>query len=171
MTSQTTEIQTLENRSKKNRWLIGILFFISPVGYFYTSRNILAVITLVIYAILLSFSEENDIANTVWALFIIGTTIENIMFINKARDKFKLLGGNSPQSGDNISANFNSFSNPDLTILKVLESKGEMTVSQIVVTTELTPQVVKETLLTLEQEQLVYGYNRDSDGAIVYKNI
>ena len=46
-----------------------------------------------------------------------------------------------------------------------------MTVSQIVLATELTPQVVKETLLTLEKEQLIYGYNRDSDGAIVYKNI
>lgn len=46
-----------------------------------------------------------------------------------------------------------------------------MTVSEIVIATELSPQIVKKTLLDLENEHLIYGYNRESDGAVVYKNI
>ncbi|MGI0480944.1 hypothetical protein ACN4EE_09135 [Geminocystis sp. CENA526] len=172
MTQDTVkEIQTLEIRSKKNRWLVGILFFISPIGYFYTNRNILAIIITIIYGILLSGSEESDTMNSLFALFTIGTTVENIMYINRARDKFKLLQENSPQYTNTISAHSQPVSNADLMILKALENNGEMTASQIILATELTPQIVKETLLTLEQEQLIYGYNRDSDGAIVYKNI
>lgn len=165
----TKELQTLEIRSKKNRWLVGILFFIPPVGYFYTNRNLVAIITLIIYVILFSGSTENDDISALFGLFMIGTTIENIISINKAKEKVKLLQENSPQSNSN--SNSKPVYNPDLMILKALENKGEMTVSQIVLATELTPQVVKETLFNLEQEQLIYGYNRDSDGAIVYKNI
>lgn len=165
MTQDTAkELQTLENRSKKNRWLVGILFLISPVSYFYTNRYLLAIITTIIYFILVTAVQEYDTISILWLLFILGITVENITSINNAKDKVKLLQVNSSQSGNNIS-------NPDLIILKALENRGEMTVSQIVLATELTPQIVKETLFTLEQEQLVYGYNRDSDGAIVYKNI
>lgn len=168
MTEYTTkEIQAIENRSKKNRWIVGILFFIPPIGYFYTNRNLVAIITTILYGILLSAPTENDTMSTFGGLFIIVATIENIMSINRAKEKVKVLQENSPQS-NTIS---NPVSNPDLMILKALENKGEMTASQIILATELTPQLVKETLFTLEQEQLVYGYNRDSDGVIVYKNI
>ncbi|MTF38848.1 helix-turn-helix transcriptional regulator [Cyanobacterium aponinum] len=164
MTQDTTkEIQTLENRSKKNRWLVGILFLISPVGYFYTNRYLLAIITTIIYFILVTTVEEYEAISILWLLFIIGITVENITSINNAKEKVKFLQGNSPQSGNNAS-------NPNLMILKALENNGEMTASQIILATELTPQIVKETLFTLEQEQLVYGYNREDDGVIVYKN-
>ncbi|BAQ62216.1 hypothetical protein GM3708_2622 [Geminocystis sp. NIES-3708] len=164
------EILTLQNRSNKNIWITGILtFFVAPFGYIYTIRYKAAFIAFIVYAILLGLSEESETGEMLLGLFAIGVTVENVMFINSAKNQVKKLGININK--DNFLSSSGSLVNPDIIILKVLQKRGIMTISEIVVATELSPQIVKQTLLELEREQLIYGYNRETDGAVVYKNI
>lgn len=163
-------LEQIQNRANKNRWLAGVLtFFVAPVGYLYTLRYKAALISFIAFIILLGASEESETGETLLGFFAIGVTAENVISINNAKNKVKQLGGslNNP----NIITSSASGNKPDILILKILQKRGVMTISEIVVATELSPQIVKQTLLELENEQLIYGYNRESDGAVVYKNI
>ncbi|GAB4303468.1 MAG: hypothetical protein Kow0091_04040 [Geminocystis sp.] len=166
----SNNLEQIRNKANKNRWIAGVLtFFVAPVGYFYTLRYKAALISFIVYIILVGASEENETMETLLGFFAISVTVENVISINKAKNKFKELEGNTNQL-TNYPSSF-SGNSPDIIILKAINNRGEMTVSEIVIATELSPQIVKKTLLDLENEHLIYGYNRESDGAVVYKNI
>ncbi|MGY6529873.1 MAG: hypothetical protein ACXITR_08085 [Cyanobacterium sp.] len=176
------KLYNLQKRANKNLFITGFLTFIfSPFGYLYTNRYWGAAITFIIF---FAMVEEPDFEE-VWGVIAVGGTIENIISVRHARDKLAIAQGNP----ENNSLPFQPIATPiqnqqpaipptvnqpkslELQILKAIKEQGEMTVSDVVITTELSPAIVKETLLKLETEQLIYGYNRHSDGAVVYKNI
>lgn len=172
------KIYNLEKRANKNLFLTGFLtFFFAPFGYLYTNRYWGAAITFFLF---IAVMEELDFED-IWGVIAVGTTIENIMAVRNARDKLAIASrnennslpfqpiSNTPQHS--FAQKINQPPNLELQILKALKKEGEMTLSDIVIATELSPSIIKETLLKLETEQLIYGYNRDGDGAVVYKNI
>lgn len=165
----TEEALRLEKRAKKNRWVAGILTLIfAPLGYVYTNRYRAAIIAFIIALPLYSLAEDGEEGETLLGFFAIGVTIENIVSINVAKNKIK--SNNFPLSTIETTSSHQPKS-LQVSILKAIQQKGEMTVSEIIVETEFNPSLVKETLLQLEKEQLIYGYNRDIDGVVVYKNI
>lgn len=87
-------------------------------------------------------SEENETMETLLGFFAISVTVENVISINKAKNKFKELEGNTNQL-TNYPSSF-SGNSPDIIILKAINNRGEMTVSEIVIATELSPQIVKK---------------------------
>ncbi|MBE9221926.1 hypothetical protein IQ215_04370 [Cyanobacterium stanieri LEGE 03274] len=173
------KLYNLEKRAKKNLFVTGILTFLfSPFGYLYTNRYWAAAITFFIF---FAMVEEPDFED-IWGVVAVGGTIENIISVRHARDKLAIA--QSSQTGNNplpfsLIQNQLPLSPPnnpqpqslELQILKAIKKQGEMTVSDLIIATELSPTIVKETLLKLETEQLICGYNRHSDGAVVYKNI
>lgn len=176
------KLYNLEKRANKNLFVTGLLTFLfSPLGYLYTNRYWGAAITFFFF---FAMVEEADFEE-VWGVIAVGSTIENIISVRSARDKWAIA-----QNGQaNIPFPFQSTTTPlqnqqqkfpprvsqpqnlEVQILKAIKEQGEMTISDIVIATELSPATVRETLLKLETEQLICGYNRHSDGAVVYKNI
>lgn len=166
------QINTLQKRSHRSVWVAGIMTILfAPAGYIYTLRYKTAFIAIILYTILIGIAGESKKAEDLLGFLVIGATIENVISIKSAKSKLKEIESND---NGNIHLNpspLNSVNNVEIIVLKVLQKGGIMTVSEIIVATELSPQIIKKTLQDLETEQLVYAYNRDSDGAVVYKNI
>ncbi|WP_069789225.1 hypothetical protein A5482_009785 [Cyanobacterium sp. IPPAS B-1200] len=175
------KLYNLEKKANKNLFITGLLtFFFSPIGYLYTNRYWGAAITFFIF---FAMVDEPDFEE-VWGVIAVGGTIENIIAVRHARDKLAIASRNengtlpfqpiaSPVQNQQpaFPPKANQPQNLEILILKAIKEQGEMTVSDVVIATELSPAIVKETLLQLETEQLICGYNRHSDGAVVYKNI
>ncbi|AFZ48114.1 hypothetical protein Cyast_2165 [Cyanobacterium stanieri PCC 7202] len=178
---QLEKLYHLEKKANKNLFVTGLLTFLfAPFGYLYTNRYWGAAITFIIFFAMVDDPDFEE----VWGVIAVGGTIENIIAVRNARDKLAIASSkenktlpfqpiSSPVQNPQPSfpAKVNQPQNLELQILKALKQEGEMTLSDIVIATELSSSIIKETLLKLETEQLIYGYNRDGDGAVVYKNI
>lgn len=189
--TKTPETLRLEKRANKNAWITAVLtWWFPPLGYVYTMRYraviIVFFLSLPIYHLTGNRGARQQVLRN---FFLVSVAIENIISVKMARDKlayaqslsnfetFTPTTGNEPiittrtnHRQENVAPTPQN-NRPEMVILKAIDSRGEMTISDIVINTELSPALVKETLLYLEREQLIYGYNRETDGAIVYKNI
>ncbi len=166
----------LEKRAKKNIFVTGILTLLfAPFGYVYTRRYWVAIISFFALMSLIDFADKDVDGESLLGFFVIGVTIENIIFVRRAREKLAMhpngVSFPEPVKSEIPTHKSNQGQNLELIILKNLKKEGEMTVSDIVIATEFPLTSIKETLLKLEKEQLIYGYNRETDGAVVYKNI
>ncbi|MDB9315788.1 hypothetical protein PN462_21925 [Spirulina sp. CS-785/01] len=165
-TEQT--LQKIQKQAKKKIWITAILTFFVPFGgYLYTLRYTASLLAFIAMMLLISAEDVigEDPSDTLYGFFIFGVAIENSLAVKKARDKAQEKGlqlDSTPQA---------SLPNAKVQILKAGKQQSEFTVSDIVVMTELSPERVKPLLLEMEREDLIRSYNRDSDGAIVYKVI
>ena len=147
--------------AKKSAWGAGLLtFFLTPAGYLYTGRKKLALIILVLWLPLI-MAPDNDTLSALLGFLIIGATIENIMAIRKARETVKESGVNVEQGEEP--------SGLTVVLLRLAQEKGEVTMADCVIKTGKSPEELRNTLLELENHDLLRSGNRESDGAVVYR--
>lgn len=153
--------QQLKRLAQSSIWGAGVLTFcLTPAGYLYAGRNKLALITLVIW-LPLFLASENEAMSGLLVFFIIGATIENITAIQRAKAAVKQQAIHTQHEED--------ASRLTITLLKLAQEKGEITMADCVIKTEKTPEEIRTILLELEQQDLLRTANRASDGAVVYR--
>ncbi len=154
--------QQLKELAKKSIWGASLsTLFLTPVGYLYTGRKKLALIALVIWLPLLLLSEESDALNSLMGFFILGATIENILAIQRAREAVKKNDFNLDKDSE--------VSKLSITLLKLAQVKGEITMADCVIKTGKKPEELLKTLIELERHDMLRSGNRESDGAVVYR--
>jgi hypothetical protein len=154
--------QQARKLAQKPVWGVGLLtLFLTPAGYLYTGRKKLALIILVFWLPLILAPEDNETLTTLLGFFIIGATIENVMAVYKAR-------GTVNESGVNIEQGEEP-SGLTVALLRLAQEKGEVTMADCVIKTGKSPEELRNTLLELENHDLLRSGNRESDGAVVYK--
>ena len=147
--------------AKKSAWGAGLLtFFLTPAGYLYTGRKKLALIFLVLWLPLI-MAPDNDTLSALLGFLIIGATIENVMAIRKARGTVKESGVNVEQGEEP--------SGLTVALLRLAQEKGEVTMADCVIKTGKSPEELRNTLLELENHDLLRSGNCESDGAVVYR--
>jgi hypothetical protein len=154
--------QQVRKLAKKSAWGAGLLtFFLTPVGYLYTGRKKLALLTLVIWLPLILADVDDGPLSALLGFLIIGAPIENVMAIHRARGAVKEMGISAEQEEEA----------GDLTVslLKLAQEKGEVTMADCVIKTGKSPEELRDTLLELEHHDLLRSGNRESDGAVVYR--
>lgn len=153
--------QQLKRLAQSSIWGAGVLTFcLTPAGYLYAGRNKLALITLVIW-LPLFLASEIEAMSGLMGFFIIGATIENVTAIHRAKAAVKQQGIHTQHEED--------ASRLTITLLKLAQEKGEITMADCVIKTEKTPEEIRTILLELEQQDLLRTANRASDGAVVYR--
>jgi len=153
--------QQVRKLAKKSAWGAGLLtFFLTPVGYLYTGRKKLALIILVIWLPLILADVDDGPLSALLGFLIIGAPIENVMAIHKARGAVKEMGISAEQEEES--------SDLTVTLLKLAQEKGEVTMADCVIKTGKSPEELRSTLLELEHQDLLRSGNRESDGAVVY---
>ncbi len=159
------DVKTSEQARKlaqKSVWITGLLaVFFTPAAYLYTDRKKIALITLFIWLPLILSEADDGPLNTLLGFLIIGATIENVVTVLKAKEIAKGLGTTSDPSED--------FSDLAVTLLKLAQEKGEMTMADCVLKTGKQPEELKKTLFQLEGQDLLRTGNRERDGAVVYR--
>ncbi|WP_204140707.1 hypothetical protein [Halomicronema sp. CCY15110] len=147
--------------AKKNTWIAGLLtFFITPAGYFYTGRQKLALIVLVIWLPLIMADTDNETLSALLGVLVIGATIENVVAIHRARAAAKELGVDAEQAEET--------GNLRIELLKLVQQKGPVTMADCVIQTGKEVDEIRSMLVQLESQDLVRSGNRDSDGAVIY---
>lgn len=94
--------------------------------------------------------------------FLFIALIDNANAITSARVKLKKL-----QQQENLPESVEAF---QLTLMKLIDDRGEATVSELVIITGYSVTVIRSVLATLEKEEIVCVGNRE-DGSIVYRLI
>lgn len=156
----------INKRAGKNLWITSILTFLIPFGgYIYTVRYRAAVIIFFLMMMLLSDEVIDDSSEELYSFFIFGAAIENVISVQKARK----LGQNKPIQPSRIP--LKQLPNLQVEVLKVGKAQGEMTLSDFVIATEASPDIMTEILMELERADMVRVYNRESDGVVVYQVI
>ncbi|NMF86750.1 hypothetical protein [Nodosilinea sp. P-1105] len=154
--------QQVRKLAKKSTWGAGLLtFFLTPVGYLYTGRKKLALITLAIWLPLILADVDDGPLSALLGFLIIGAPIENVMAIHKARGAAKELGISAGQE--------ENASDLTVTLLRFAQEKGEVTMADCVIKTGKSPEELRGTLLEMEHQDLLRSGNRESDGAVVYR--
>lgn len=166
MSDTQKDLKKARKRADKNLWVTAILTFLIPFGgYIYTLRYPAAVIAFLAMMFLFSAEEviDDDATDTLYGLFAVSVAVENSLSVRKARELTKkqgfMPGSTTPRP----------LPNTQVQILKLGKQQGEMTLADFVVATELPPAQIQETLIELERSDLVRSYNRESDGAVVYR--
>jgi hypothetical protein len=159
------DIKTPEQARKlaqKSVWAAGLLaIFLTPAAYLYTDRKKIALITLFIWLPLILTDTDNESLSSLLGFLMIGAAIENVVIVLKAKETAKRLGGTSEPNED--------FSDLAVTLLKLAQEKGEMTMADCVLKTGKKPEELRRTLLQLEGQDLLRTGNRERDGAVVYR--
>ena len=120
----------------------------------------LALIILVIWLPLILADVDDGPLSALLGFLIIGAPIENVMAIHKARGAVKEMGISAEQEEES--------SDLTVTLLKLAQEKGEVTMADCVIKTGKSPEELRSTLLELEHQDLLRSGNRESDGAVVY---
>ncbi|MBD2259646.1 hypothetical protein [Pseudanabaena sp. FACHB-2040] len=157
------DLETTETRklAKKNLWVTGLLTFPLPfVGYLYTARYPLASITCAIWLIC-SAAVDEDFAGPIVGFLMIGSTIENMVAVLRARSERGETGLQLQQ--------YPQVRDVRIELLKLAKSQGEVTLADCVIATELPADEVRLLLSEFEYQDLMRSSNRESDGAIVYR--
>ena len=106
-----------------------------------------------------------DTGDSLYGFLALGVAVENSISVRKAREIAQQKG---LQSGSDSYARL-----PDakVQILKIGKKHGEVTLADLVIETGLPPEKVREVVIELERQDLVRSYNREHDGAVVYRVI
>ena len=168
MSNLNRNSQKIQKRADKNLWMTALLTLFIPFGgYIYTIRYTTAVISFLTMMFFFSAEEveviDDDLISPLYGLCAVGVAVENSLSVRRARELIKkqglTLGSNAPVP----------LFHAQVQIIKMGKQQGEMTITDFVVATELPPTQVKATLIELERLDFVQSYNRESDGALVYK--
>jgi uncharacterized membrane protein len=168
MSESEKELINIQKRANKKIWITALLTFLIPfAGYLYTVRYRAAIIAFFAMFFLI-FAEDSmgeDTADSLYGFFAIGVAVENSISVRKARELAQQKGF---QSGSDSYARL-----PDakVQILKLGKQYGEVTLADLVIETGLPPEKVREVVMELERQDLVRSYNREHDGAVVYRVI
>lgn len=92
-------------------------------------------------------------------MYVVASTVENARAIHQA--KRRNLSASSHQNLRNFKVE----------ILRFMKGEGEVSLANLVLETGLESKEVLELVNDLERESLIRGYNRTSDGAVVYRII
>ena len=168
MSNLNQNSQEIQNRADKNLWMTALLTLFIPFGgYIYTIRYTAAVISFLTMMFLFSAEEmeviDDDFISPLYGLCAVGVAVENSLSVRKARELIKKQGLKLGSTAPILSPH------AQVQIIKMSRQQGEMTITDFVVATELPPTQVKATLIELESSDFVQSYNRESDGALVYK--
>lgn len=166
MRENKKNLKDIQKRANKRIWITALItLFIPFFGYLYTVRYRAAIITFFAMFFIISAEDvmDEDFADTLYSFFAIGVAVENSISIRKAKELAQHKG---LQSGSYSYARL-----PDIKvqILKFSKGCGEVTLADLVIETGLPPEKVREVLTQLEYEDLVRSYNREQDGAVVYR--
>lgn len=166
MSESEKALKNIHKRANKKIWITALVTFFLPfVGYFYTVRYRAAIIAFFAMFFLISAEDamDEDTANTLYGFLAIGVAVENSISVRKAKELAQQKG---LHSGSDSYARL-----PDIKvqILKFSKGCGEVTLADLVIETGLSPEKVREVLTQLEHEDLVRSYNREQDGAVVYR--
>lgn len=166
----TNDLQLAErdrNLAQKSSWITGVLtFFLPPFGHIYTGRYkaLLISFAILVGTIGLVNSSDDDDAG-LGVIYLVATTVENTRAVLQAK-KRTLGTATVPAIGTIKPAR-----NLKVEILKFMKGKEEVSLSDLVIETELDSRDIMVILNELERESLIRGYNRASDGAVVYRAI
>lgn len=166
MSNTEKNLRNIQKRAHKKIWITAILTLLIPFGgYIYTVRYRAAILAFFTMFFLISAEDvmKKDNADTLYGFFLIGAATENSLSVRRAREIAKQKG---LQSGSDSYAPLPS---TKVQILKIGKVRGEVTLADLVIETELPPEKVREVLTELEREDLVRSYNREQDGAVVYR--
>jgi uncharacterized membrane protein len=166
MPESEKELKSIQKRANKKIWITALLsFFIPFAGYLYTVRYRAAIIAFFSMLLLISAEDtmDEDAANTLYSFFAIGVAVENSISVRKARELAQQKGFQSS------SDSYARLPNANVEILKLGKERGEVTLADIVIETGLPPEKVREVVMELERQDLVRSYNREHDGAVVYR--
>ncbi|MBD2579515.1 hypothetical protein [Oscillatoria sp. FACHB-1406] len=169
----TNDLQLAERDrelAKKSTWLTAFLtsfFLIPPIGYFYTARYKPLLIGLAIIFGLCglvdagksSSKDEDDALGGLYLIYVVASTVENARAVHQAKKRGS--EANSHQNSRNLKVE----------ILRFMKGKEDVSLADLVLETGLDSKEVLELVNDLERESLIRGYNRASDGAVVYRII
>ncbi|MDA0209232.1 MULTISPECIES: hypothetical protein [Desertifilum] len=164
MIASTQDLERTQKLAQKGLWTTGLLTFFFPLlGYMYTGRykallkgfGICLGALFVFFLINPSAADDEDSANGIFFLYLVGATIDNTRAVRKAKNSV----GTQPVL------------NPDLNVklLKLAKAKGEISLADCVIETSLPPEKIQGVLNDLQRQDLIRVANRSSDGAVVYR--
>ncbi len=156
------ELKNILKRANKDIVVTAFITLFMPwAGYLYTVRYKAALIAFFAMFFIIFVKK----ANSLFVFFLLGAAVENSISVLKAREivEQKVL-----QSASDRYAHL-----PDakMQILKIGKQRGEVTLADLVIETGLPPEQVREVVRELERQDLVRSYNREHDGAVVYRVI
>ncbi|HEY9604538.1 MAG TPA: hypothetical protein V6C85_23235 [Allocoleopsis sp.] len=162
MSESEKELKNILKRANKDIVATAFITLFMPwAGYLYTVRYKAALIAFFVMFFIISVKK----ANSLFVFFLLGAAVENSISVRKAREivEQKVL-----QSASDRYAHL-----PDakMQILKIGKQRGEVTLADLVIETGLPPEQVREVVMGLERQDLVRSYNREHDGAVVYRVI
>lgn len=168
MSESEKELINIQKRANKKIWITALLtLFIHWAGYLYTVRYKAALIAFFAMFFLISAKETmgEDTGDSIYGFLALGVAVENSISVRKARELAQQKG---LQSGSDSYARL-----PDakVQILKIGKKHGEVTLADLVIETGLPPEKVREVVIELERQDLMRSYNREHDGAVVYRVI
>jgi uncharacterized membrane protein len=170
MSESEKTLRTIQTRANRKIWITAVLTLLFPfAGYIYTIRYKAAIIAFFAMFFLMSAEEamdmEEDTASSLYGFFIIALTAENSLSVRKARELAQQKG---LQLGSN---HYAPLPDAKVQILKFGKQQGEVTLADLVIETGLPPEKIRDMVMELERQDLVRSYNREHDGAIVYRVI
>lgn len=158
--------------AKKQIWLAVILSLFAGIGgYLYTARfRALLISFSIVFGIGIVTTVENetreDLSGCI-AVFMLTSLVDNATAIQHNREKLKIKQHFESRQHQNYYQ-----TNPEalrINLLRLIKNQERRTVADLVITTGVDAEVVRNQLLVLQQQDLITAENRLEDGAMVYR--
>ncbi|AFZ38273.1 hypothetical protein Sta7437_4840 (plasmid) [Stanieria cyanosphaera PCC 7437] len=158
--------------AQKKIWLAVVLsFFTGIASYTYTARYRALLISLSMVfgfgMVMAVENEDSDISSACVGIFLLTSLVDNATAIHHSREKLKIKQHFESQQHQNY-----YHTNPQalrVTLLRLIKNREQSTVADLVITTGVDAELVRNQLLVLQQQDLITAENRLEDGAMVYR--